>query len=561
MAKKGAEILIETLKKEGVDTIFGLQGGSVIPVFDVLYNEKELRTISVRHEQGSGHMADGYARATGKIGVCLSTSGPGATNLVTALATAFMDSVPMLAITGQVKTHLIGNDAFQEADMTGISRPVTKHNYLVKDVKDLARLIKESCFIASTGSPGPVVLDLPVDVSTAELDHEVDTEMNLPGYRPSVNQGHTQQIKKAIKAINSSEKPVLYSGGGTITSNAGEELARFARQANIPVTTTLMGLGAFPEDDPLSLRMLGMHGTMYANYAVQECDTLIAVGARFDDRVTGKLEAFAQHAKIIHIDIAPSSIGKSVAVDIPLVGDAKAILRELQKGSEYKERKPWIDKINEWKEKFPLIYDRESSSVKPQYVMEQIHEITNGNGIIATDVGQCQMWAAQFYTYTQPRTFLSSGGLGTMGYGLPAGIGAKVGCPDKDVFVIAGDGSLQMNIQELSTAVSQKLPVKIILLNNGYLGMVRQWQELFFGKRYSHTELDNGNPDFCKLAEAYGCIGMRVDTKDKVRPALDSAMQVDDKPVLIDFRIDPEENVYPMVPAGEAIDRMLSGMA
>ncbi len=559
MARKGAEILIDTLKEEGVDTIFGLQGGSVIPVFDVLY-DSDMRTVSVRHEQGAGHMADGYARACGKPGVCLSTSGPGATNLVTALATAFMDSVPMLAITGQVKSHLIGNDAFQEADMTGISRPVTKHNYLVKDVRDLARIISESLFIASTGSPGPVLIDLPVDVSTSEFNGEVDREKNLPGYRPGCDV-HPGQIKKAIDAINASEKPVLYSGGGTITSNASEELTKLARKANIPVTTTLMGLGAFPENDPLSLRMLGMHGTMYANYAVQDCDMLIAVGARFDDRVTGKLEAFASNASVVHVDIAPASIGKSVAVDIPVVGDARTVLREFTKHVKSRERKPWMDKISEWKERFPLSYDRESEHVKPQYVMEQIHEVTGGEAIVATDVGQCQMWAAQFYTYTRPRTFLSSGGLGTMGFGLPAGIGAQIACPDKDVFVVAGDGSLQMNIQELSTAVVEKLPVKIALLNNGYLGMVRQWQELFFGKRYSHTLLSDGNPDFCKLAEAYGCVGIRVDKKQQVRPALDSAMEVDDKPVLIDFRIDPEENVYPMVPAGEAIDRMLSGMA
>ncbi len=559
MAKKGAEILIETLKDEGIDTIFGLQGGSVIPVFDALY-EDELRTISVRHEQGAGHMADGYARASGKVGVCLTTSGPGATNLVTALATASMDSVPMLAITGQVKTHLIGNDAFQEADMTGISRPVTKHNYLVKDVRDLARIIRESCFIASTGSPGPVLIDLPVDVSTAEIDGEVDNEKNLPGYRPT-GKGHMGQIKKAVDAINAAEKPVLYSGGGTIISDASRELARFARAANIPVTTTLMGLGAFPEDDPLSLRMLGMHGTMYANYAVQECDLLIAVGARFDDRVTGKLEAFATNAKVMHIDIAPASIGKSVAVDIPVVGDAAEVFRRFCEHAEFRERKPWMDQIHEWKERFPLTYDRESDHVKPQYVMEQIHDVTGGKAIIATDVGQCQMWAAQFYTYTEPRTFLSSGGLGTMGFGLPAAIGAKVGCPDKDVFVVAGDGSLQMNIQELSTAMVEKLPIKIALLNNGYLGMVRQWQELFFNKRYSHTWLEEGNPDFVKLAEAYGCKALRVERKDQVRAALDSAMEVNDRPVLIDFKIDPEENVYPMVPAGEAIDRMLSGMA
>jgi acetolactate synthase-1/2/3 large subunit len=504
-------------------------------------------------------MADGYARASGKLGVCLTTSGPGATNLVTALATAYMDNVPVLAITGQVKTHLIGNDAFQEADVTGITRPVTKHNYLVKDVSELGRTIYEACHIATTGNPGPVLVDLPVDVTTAETD-TIDTEMDLPGYRPSVK-AHSGQIKKAARAINEAEKPVLYVGGGVLISEASRELKQFARKANIPVTTTLMGLGAYPEDDPLSLRMLGMHGTVYANYAVQKCDLLIAIGARFDDRVTGKLDAFAPNAKIIHVDISPASIGKSVAVDIPVVGDARQVLQELLNRAESPDRTKWLNQIKEWKESFPLEYDRDTSDVKPQYIMEQIHEVTGGKAIIATDVGQCQMWAAQYYTYTEPRTFLSSGGLGTMGYGLPAGIGAQVACPDKDVFVIAGDGSLQMNIQELSTAVVNKLPIKIALLNNGYLGMVRQWQELFFDRRYSHTALANGNPDFVALAKAYKAEGMLVENKKDVRPALEKAMNIDDRPVLLDFRIDPEENVFPMVPAGEAIDRMLSGMA
>ncbi|MBS3762295.1 MAG: biosynthetic-type acetolactate synthase large subunit [Planctomycetes bacterium] len=559
MGKQGTTILIDSLKEAGVETIFALPGGSVIPLFDELY-EDPLNVVLTRHEQGAGHMADGYARATGKVGVCLTTSGPGATNLVTALATAYMDSVPVVALTGQVKTHLIGNDAFQEADVTGITRPVTKHNYLVKDVKDLARTVKEAFHIASTGSPGPVLIDLPVDVTTNEVDGEPEDEMGLSGYK-TILEGHAGQIKKAAEAINEAEKPVLYAGGGVILSGASEELTELARKANLPVTTTLMGLGAFPEDHPLALRMLGMHGTVYANYAVQECDLLISVGARFDDRVTGKLSSFAPHAKIIHIDISPASIGKSVAVDIPVVGDARTVLKELIKVVKSGEREKWLEQIADWKERFPLEYDQETSEVKPQYVMEQIHEVTDGNAIIATDVGQCQMWAAQYFTYSRPRTYLSSGGLGTMGYGLPAAIGAQVGCPDDSVWLVAGDGSLQMNIQELSTAVIQKLPVKIALLNNGYLGMVRQWQELFYDRRYSHTELGSGNPDFCKLAEAYGAVGIGVDDKEGVRPALDAAMKVDDKPVLIDFHIKPEENVFPMVPAGEAIDRMLSGMA
>ena len=559
MGKTGAQILIDTLLEEGVDTIFGLPGGAVIPLYDLLY-EAPLDTVLVRHEQGAGHMADGYARATGKVGVCLSTSGPGATNLVTALATAYIDSVPMVAFTGQVKTHLIGNDAFQEADVTGITRPCTKHNYLVKDVADLGRIVREAFHIARTGSPGPVLVDLPVDVTTAEVEGEIDKEMNLPGYRTTVK-GHSGQVKKAAEAIDEADKPVIYAGGGVIISEAAEELTQLAREANIPVTTTLMGLGAFPEDDPLSLRMLGMHGTVYANYAVQNCDLMIAVGARFDDRVTGKLEEFAPTAKIVHVDIAPSSIGKSVPVHIPVVGDAKDVLQKLLERVHHREREEWTEQIQEWKERFPLTYDRESDTVKPQYVLEQIHDVTDGKAIIAADVGQCQMWAAQYYTYVEPRTSLSSGGLGTMGYGLPAGLGAQMGCRDKDVFVIAGDGSLQMNIQELSTAMMQKLPVKIALLNNGYLGMVRQWQELFFDRRYSHTYLANGNPDFVKLAESYGAVGIRVENKGGVRDALEGAMDVDDKPVLIDFHIEPEENVFPMVPAGEAIDRMLSGMA
>jgi len=559
MGKNGAEILIDALIAEGVETIFALPGGVVIPLFDRLY-DCPLKVVLVRHEQGAGHMADGYARASGKVGVCLTTSGPGATNLTTALATAYMDSIPIVAITGQVRTNLIGNDAFQEADITGITRPVTKHNYLLRDVKDLARTVKEAFHIASTGCPGPVLIDLPVDVTTSVLDGEVNNEMQLPGYRIIVK-GHPGQIKKAAQAINDSERPVLYAGGGVIISGAAEELAKLARKANLPVTTTLMGLGCFPEDDPLSLHMLGMHGTVYANYAVTQCDLLIAVGARFDDRVTGKLDAFAPKARIVHIDVSPASIGKILTADIPVVGDAKQVLGQLLKLVEQRERKGWLEQIAQWKREFPLSYDRQAKTVKPQFVVEQVREVSDGDTIVVTDVGQCQMWAAQYYGYSKPRTFLSSGGLGTMGYGLPAAIGAQFACPDKTVFVIAGDGSLQMNIQEFSTAVGNKLPIKIALLDNGYLGMVRQWQELFFNRRYSSTYLADQNPDFVKVAEAYGAIGMRVEAKDGVRPALEAAMQVSDKPVLIDFRIDPEENVFPMVPAGEAIDRMLSRMA
>ena len=559
MAKTGADILIEMLLEEKVEVIFGLPGGSVIPLFDRLY-DAPLRVVLVRHEQGAGHMADGYARASGKVGVCLATSGPGATNLVTALATAYMDSVPVVALTGQVKTNLIGNDAFQEADITGITRPVTKHNYLVENVADLARTVREAFHIASTGSPGPVLIDLPVDVTTAEHPGEIDKEMRLPGYKPIIK-GHPGQVKRAAEALNDAERPVIYAGGGVISSNASEELAQLAHQANAPVTTTLMGLGCFPETDPLSLHMLGMHGTVYANYAVTNCDLLLAVGARFDDRVTGKLDAFAPHATIVHVDVAPTSIGKNKPVDVPVVGDAKAVLREMLKLVNHKERTAWLNQIAEWKRDFPLDYDRKSPTVKPQFVVEEISRITGGDAIIVTDVGQHQMWAAQYYTYTRPRTFLSSGGLGTMGYGMPAAIGAQIACPDRTVFAIAGDGSLQMNIQELSTAVGNKVPIKIALLNNGYLGMVRQWQELFFNRRYSSTHLEPANPDFVKLAESYGAVGLRVTTKAEVEPALRAAMEVRDLPVLIDFRIDQEENVFPMVPAGAAIDRMLGGMA
>jgi len=559
MRKTGAKILVEALLREKVEYIFGIPGGSVIPLFDELY-EAPLKTILTRHEQGAGHMADGYARASGKVGVCVATSGPGATNLVTAIATAYMDSSPMVALTGQVKTHLIGNDAFQEADITGISRPITKHNYLVKDVKDLSRTVREAFYIASTGRPGPVLIDLPVDVTTQEVDGLVDNKMRLPGYKPFVK-GHIGQIKKAAQALNNSERPVVLVGGGVIYSGASEEIRKLVHKANVPVTTTLMALGAIPEDDPLCLRMLGMHGTVYANYAVMKCDLLMSVGARFDDRITGKIDEFAPDATIVHIDIDPTSISKSVPVDIPVVGDAKQVLSEMLKYVEHRERRQWHQSISKWKQEHPLSYNNEPGILKPQYVLEQICEATGGQAIIVTDVGQCQMWAAQYYRFSRPRNFLSSGGLGTMGFGLPAAIGAQFARPTETVFVIAGDGSLQMNIQELSTAVGNRLPIKIALLNNGYLGMVRQWQELFFDRRYSHTRLADANPDFVKVAEGYGAVGVVVERPEEVRPALQRAMEVQDRPVLLDFRIAPEENVFPMVPAGQAIDRMLGGMA
>ena len=559
MGPTGAQRLVDSLHEHGVEYLFGVPGAAVLKLFDRLY-DAPLRTILTRHEQGAGHMADGYARATGRPGVCVTTSGPGATNLVTALATAYMDSVPVIALTGQVKTHLIGNDAFQEADTTGITRPVTKHNVLVKDVADLPRIVNEAFHIATTGRPGPVLVDLPADVMDAVLDHPPDTTMRLPGYRLPT-EPNKRQIAKAAEAINRAERPVLYAGGGVVIAGASQELRALALKAGIPVTTTLMGLGVFPETDPLSLEMLGMHGTVYANYAVTHADLLIAVGARFDDRITGRTDAFAPDARIVHVDVDPASIGKNIRVDIPVVGDAKAALAGLVERVEPCRRQAWRDQVAQWKRDFPLSYQGDGEHVMPQAVIEQIGALTDGEAIVCTDVGQHQMWAAQFYPYRHPRRFLSSGGLGTMGYGLPAGIGAQLGCPDKTVFVITGDGSLQMNIQELATAVYQRLPIKIALLNNGYLGMVRQWQQLFLDRRYSHTHLADGNPDFVKLARAYGAVGILVERPDEVAPALERAMGVTDRPVLIDFHTAPEENVFPMVPAGRAIHEMLTGMA
>ena len=557
MIKTGSQILVDALIREGVEYLFGIPGGVVLPLFDVLF-ESPIKFILTRHEQGAGHAADGYARATGKVGVCLATSGPGATNLTTAIATAFMDSIPIVAITGQVKTFLIGNDAFQEADIIGITRPITKHSYLVKDVKDLARIVKEAFFIANTGRRGPVLIDLPVDVTMEKCEEVIPAEVELPGYKPRY-EGNIRQIKHAAEVINSSKQPVVYTGGGIITSECSKELLGLSEKGNLPVTTTLMGLGGFPEDHNLSLGMLGMHGTAYANFAVTESDVLIAIGARFDDRVTGKIDEFAPHAKIIHIDIDPASIGKTVRVDIPVVGDAKNILQELNKYIHFVERKEWLDKIRLWKEKNPLSYNNSGNVIKPQYVIEQICDAAKGNAIITTEVGQNQMWAAQYFTFTKPRTFLSSGGLGTMGYGFPAAIGAQLGCPDKIVVDIAGDGSIQMNIQELSTVARLNIPVKIAILNNGYLGMVRQWQELFYNRRYSGVNL-NGNPDFVKLAEAYGAKGFLVEKKEDVRPTIEKAFAIKG-PVIMDFRIDPTENVFPMVPAGQAIHRMIGTMA
>ena len=554
--RNGAQILLEVLRAEGVDVVFGIPGGSVIPILDAFYDATDIRFILTRHEQGAGHAADGYARATGKVGVCIATSGPGATNLVTALATANFDSIPVVAITGQVKTNLIGNDAFQEADITGITRPITKHNYLVRDVGQLGECLRAAFYIARTGRPGPVLVDIPVDVATAKTDLALPDRASLPGYKPVVK-GNRRQIQRAAEAINAAERPVLYVGGGVILSGASDLLRQLAMKANIPVTTTLLGLGAFPEDHPLALKMLGMHGTVYANYAVHEADLLVAIGARFDDRITGDVKKFAPHARIIHVDIDPSSISKNIRVDSPVVGDARDVLEGLLDLVEPCDRSSWLARLDEWKKKSPLAY--KPNGLKPQYVVQQICEASRGEAIVCTEVGQNQMWAAQYYTHRHPRHFLSSGGLGTMGYGFPAAIGAQVGCPDALVVDIAGDGSIQMNIQELATAVYNKIPVKVCILDNGYLGMVRQWQELFYKRRYAATCLD-GNPDFVRLAEAYGACGARVTKSEEVRPALEKAF-ADRNVWVLDFVVDREENVFPMVPAGEAIDRMIGGMA
>lgn len=547
----GAEILLKSIEAEGVDTIFGYPGGQALPIYDALY-DSGIRHILTRHEQGAAHAADGYARATGRPGVCLATSGPGATNLVTGIANAYMDSVPMVAITGQVTRPSLGRDSFQEADITGITMPITKHNFLVQDPSELAATVKEAFYIATTGRPGPVLIDVPSDISLSRIEYGQTVGINLPGYKP-VPDTDQKQVMKAAEAIADSKRPLIYAGGGVIISGAHEELLKLAEMLAAPVTCTLMGLGGFPGSHPLSLGMLGMHGTKYANFAVCECDLLIAVGARFDNRVTGKLEAFAPLARIIHIDIDPAEIGKNVRVDIPIAGDVKNVLGRLLEVLRPNLEYVWQDKIKAWKREHPLKYC-ETGNVKPQHVIQEIYNITGGNARITTEVGQHQMWTAQYFTFDKPRSFITSGGLGTMGYGLPAAVGVQVGCPDEVVFDIAGDGSIQMNIQELCTAVNYNLPVNVAILNNGYLGLVRQWQEMFYNRRYSQSEL--ANPDFVKLAEAYGAVGIRATKKDEVLPALEQAVK-SRKPVMIDFVVDREDNVLPIVPPGEPLDKML----
>jgi len=565
LKKTGAEILLESLKQEGVDTIFGYPGGAVLTIYDTLlkYSE-EIRHILVRHEQGAVHAADGYARSSGKVGVCLVTSGPGATNTVTGIATAYMDSVPVVILTGQVPTMLIGNDAFQEADIVGITRPCTKHNYLVKDVKELAWTIKQAFHLAKTGRPGPILVDLPKDVIADATEFSYPAKIKMRSYNPTY-QGHPGQIKRAMKFIAKAQKPLIYAGGGVILSNASKELTSLAQKFSIPVTTTLMGMGGFPGTHPLFLGMVGMHGTFQSNMAITHCDLLLAIGARFDDRVTGKVQSFSPHSQKIHIDIDPTSISKNVPVDIPIVGDAKNVLKLMLKLSEEepaqdwpKLRADWLKRISDWAHSSPLIY-KSGPCIKPQFVIKKINEITdeiaNGDVIITTEVGQNQMWTAQFFTFTKPRTLITSGGLGTMGYGFPAAIGAQVAFPEKTIIDIAGDGSLQMNIQELATAVQYHLPVKVAVLNNHCLGMVRQWQQLFFQQRYAHTIFEVV-PDFVKLAEAYGAVGLRATKPEEVEPVIREALSIS-RPVIMDFVVDPHECVYPMVPAGAALTEML----
>lgn len=549
----GARAIIESFQRENVDVIFGYPGGVVLPLYDELF-DADIRHILVRHEQAAAHAADGYARATGKTGVCIATSGPGATNLVTGIATAYMDSVPLVAITGQVPRSLIGYDAFQEANITGITLPITKHNYLVQDANDIPETIKEAFYIASTGRPGPVLIDLPKDTTTDVIEFEYPETIKMRGYKPKTT-GNEQQIKKAASLILKSEKPILYVGGGIIISNSTEELRALAETIMSPVTTTLMGMSSFPTDHPLSVGMLGMHGTRYANYAVQESDLIIAIGVRFDDRVTGKISSFAPNAKIIHIDIDAAEIGKNVRVDVPIVGDSKNILKTLLKYIKLEQVKTdaWNKKIAAWKKEYPLSYKKDDL-LRPQFVVEQISEVCP-DAVIVTEVGQNQMWAAQYFNYKDPRTFISSGGLGTMGYGFPAAMGAKVGRPDSTVIDIAGDGSFQMNSQELATVVQNDIPVIVAILNNGFLGMVRQWQELFFNRRYSATCISDC-VDFVKLAEAYGALGLRATKKTDVKDVIEEAV-ASGRPTVIDFVVEREENVMPMVPAGAAINEIL----
>jgi len=560
MKLKGTQILMKALQEEGVDVIFGYPGGAVIDIYDELV-QTDIRHILVRHEQGAVHAADGYARASGKVGVCLVTSGPGATNTVTGIASAYMDSIPVVIITGQVPSHLIGNDAFQEVDIVGITRPCTKHNYLVQNVEDLGRIIKEAFYIARSGRPGPVLVDIPKDIGKATAVYKVPKEIKLKSYNPTYSP-NVRQLNKVVDLIKVARRPMIFAGGGVILSKSHMELRELAYKVQIPVTTSLMGLGAFPATDPLWLGMIGMHGTYRSNMATAACDLMIAIGVRFDDRVTGRTDTFAAQAQIVHIDIDPTSIRKNIPVSVPVVGDCKVtltqlneLLKEADLGDLKAKRSGWLHQIDGWKKAAMLSYTQDEETIKPQYVVEKLNEITQGKAIIATEVGQNQMWAAQFCHVDEPGHFITSGGLGVMGFGLPAAIGAQVACPDKLVVDVAGDGSIQMNIQEMATAVQYCLPVKIVILNNGYLGMVRQWQELFYEKRYACTCMEHA-PDFVKLAEAYGAVGLRATKPHEVEKVLREGLAIKG-PVIMDFAVAKEECVYPMVPAGAPITEML----
>jgi len=574
LKKTGSQILVDALIREGVKVAFGYPGGTVIPIFDVLYDAKEITFILTRHEQGAAHAADGYARATGEVGVCIATSGPGAINIMTGVATAYLDSIPMVAITGQVASPLLGTDAFQEADVVGISRPITKHNFLVKDVRDLPTVMKQAFHIARTGRPGPVLVDIPIDISRATLDdYEYPSDVSIRSYKPTV-EGHPKQIEKAAAAIAKAKKPIIFAGGGVVAAGAHEELKYLAETTNIPVTLSFMGLGAFPGGHPLFIGMPGMHGAKCANRALQECDLIISVGVRFDDRVTGFVARFAPNASVIHMDVDPASVSKIVQVDVPVVGDAKNILAALNKIVKPRAADGWNETVKEWKGNKLFTYQPSDAEIKPQSVIEKLYEVTNGDAIVCTEVGQHQMWAAHYYRFDRPRTLISSGGLGTMGFGLPASMGVALGRGDKTVVNIAGDGSIQMNIQELATIAINNIPVKVVILNNSYLGMVRQWQDLFYGKRYSSTCLRKGRdcpgchdpqacdrryvPDFVALAKSYGIAGFRAEKPSEVEDVLRNGLGVDG-PAVMEFTVSPEENVFPMVPAGKSLDEILEG--
>ncbi|MGF1666843.1 MAG: acetolactate synthase large subunit [Acidimicrobiia bacterium] len=556
----GAHALIKALEHEGVDTIFGVPGGAILPAYDPLL-DSPIRHVLARHEQGAGHMAEGYAWATGRVGVCIATSGPGATNLVTPLADALMDSVPMVAITGQVPTGAVGNDAFQEAYTTGITMPATKHNYFVTDVDELAQIVHEAFHIAATGRPGPVLIDVPKDILNAATTWRTPTALNLPGYRPTV-EGHPLRVREAVEMIASAKRPVLYVGGGVIKANASDALKRLAELTDVPVTTTLMGRGAFPDSHPLCMGMPGMHGTYTAITAIQKADVLISIGVRFDDRVTGNPKFFAPHAKVIHVDVDPAEIGKVRVPEVPIVGDAGAVLRQLIEAWGERtapDRSAWLETIRGWQREFPLKYDQTPDGpVKPQYVVEELHRITGGNAIVVAGVGQHQMWASQFWKFDDPRKWINSGGLGTMGFAVPAAIGAKAGMPNELVYAIDGDGCFQMTSQELITAAHEGIPVKIAVMNNGVHGMVTQWQRLFYNSRFSGSQLGNG-VDYVKLAEAMGCVGLRAETPDEVAPTIEKSLSIDDRPVVVEFVVDPEEMVFPMIPPGGSNDEVITG--